>query len=121
MSGFVTTTDAIADPLAVSPTTYNALVGGLREQGLPDTAETYMRELDAGVRTDRPSQGDGVVCKQALDRLIKNPEWRQRMLSGDIRANNLMGTLSRIVAYSADDGLPAAENTVRQLAALGLR
>jgi hypothetical protein len=67
--------DAVSDPNAVNRATYNGLIEALREQGLPASAEQYVRDLDSGKRTDRPTQGDGAACRQALDRLMKNPEF----------------------------------------------
>src|SRR5262245_43858162 len=58
--------DGISDPHAVSRDTYAAMFDGLRAQGLPASAEQYMRDLDAGRRADRPTAGDGAACQQAL-------------------------------------------------------
>src|SRR5262249_17192296 len=117
----IETVDAVSDPSALSRAAYSALFDGLREQGLPDTAETYIRDLDAGRRTDRPSAGDGHACRQVLDRLTEDADWRQRYLSGDLAARKLAGTLSRIIAFAADDGKPITREVADTLSALGLR
>jgi hypothetical protein len=117
----IVTVDSITDPHALPPTAYNGLIDGLREQGLPDSAERYIRDLDSGARTDRPTQGDGFVCREVLDRLIKSADWRAAVLRGDPQANNLKNTLDRIIAYSADDGQPVSGTVRQRLAALGLR
>jgi hypothetical protein len=121
ISDIITTVNALEDQQAVSPVAYEGLIGGLRSQGLPDEAEQAIRDIDAGVRTDRPSQGDGAACRQVLDRLIKNPEWRQRVLAGDVRANNLKNALDRVIAYAGNDGQPASDWLRQKLSELGLR
>jgi hypothetical protein len=76
--GAIETVDAVSDTHAVSRAGYEKLIDGLRDAGLPETAETYIRALDRGERTDRPTEGDGVVCKMALDRLSKNQDWTKK-------------------------------------------
>jgi hypothetical protein len=117
----IETVDAVTDPHALPRAAYAGLIDGLREQGLPQGAEQYMRDIDAGRRTDRPTAGDGAACKQALDRLIADVGWRQRYESGDIGARNLAATLSRVIAYAAADDRPITAETDRALISLGLR
>jgi hypothetical protein len=113
--------DATTDPHALSRSAYNGLVDGLREQGLPEASEQYIRDLDSGRRTDRPSGGDGAACRQALDRLAADADWRQRYLGGDVAARNLFNGLTRVAAYAADDNRPISPAVQQQLEALGLR
>ena len=117
----IETVDSVTDPQALSRAAYNGLIDGLREGGLPASAETYMRDLDAGRRTERPTAGDGLACRQALDRLTSDADWRQRFMSGDIRAQNLFNILNRIVAYAADDNRPVMPGVHKWLTELGLR
>jgi hypothetical protein len=117
----IVTVDSVTDPHAVSPRVFNDAMDQLRALGLPDAAERYIIDLDRGVRVDRPTQGDKQAARQALDRLVKNPEWRQAVLSGDPRANDVKNALDRISAYASDDGLPITDGMVQQLRALGLR
>jgi hypothetical protein len=113
--------DGVSDPHAVSRANYAGMFDVLREQGLPASAEQYMRDLDAGRRTDRPTAGDGTACRAALDRLTRNSEWVSKWNAGDIGARNLHATLNRVIAYAADDGMPVTEAVERELALLGLR
>jgi hypothetical protein len=117
----IETVDAVSDPSALSRAAYAGLFDGLREQGLPAHSEQYMKDIDAGRRTDRPTAGDGIACRQALDRLIADADWRQRYMSGDIEANNLFNTLNRVIAYSAADDKPITPEVQSALADRGLR
>jgi hypothetical protein len=117
----IVTVDAVSDPNALSRTAYNGLIDGLRDHGLPDRAEGYIRDIDSGRRLDRPTAGDGLACRQILDRLTNDAEWRQRVLNGDIRANDVRNMLARIIAYAADDNKPITPETHQMLAGLGLR
>src|SRR5262245_46472327 len=72
----IETVDAVSDLHALPRAAYSGLIDGLREQGLPETAEQYMRDIDAGRRTDRPTAGDGLACQQALNRLTADAGWR---------------------------------------------
>src|SRR5262249_15203486 len=74
----IETVNSVDDPHALSREAYSGLIDGLRSHGLPDTAEQYIRDLDAGRRTDRPTAGDGLACRQALDRLTADAGWRER-------------------------------------------
>ena len=117
----VETVDGVTDPQALSRAAYTGLVDGLREGGLPQSAEQYMRALDFGQRVDRPTAGEGLACRQALDRLTADADWRQRFMSGDVKARNLFNTLNRIVAYAADDNRPVTPLVHEWLTELGLR
>jgi hypothetical protein len=117
----VETVDGVSDPQALSRAAYNGLIDGLRAGGLPASAEQYMRDLDAGRRIDRPTAGDGLACRQARARLIQDAEWRQRLLNGDVKANNLRNVLDRIIAYAADDSKPVMPGVHEWLTELGLR
>jgi hypothetical protein len=114
----IETVDAVTDPHALSSAAYSGLIDGLREQGLPEASEQYIRDLDSGRRTDRPSGGDGAACRQALDRLAADADWRQRYLAGDVAARNLFNGLTRVVAYAADDDKPISSDVRQQLEAL---
>src|SRR5262249_5152504 len=86
-----------------------------------ETAEQYMRDIDAGRRTDRPTAGDGLACQQALNRLTADAGWRELYLSGDIATHKLVNTLNRIIAYAAADDKPITPQVASALSALGVR
>jgi hypothetical protein len=113
--------DSVTDPQALSRAAYAGLIDGLREGGLPASAEQYLRELDDGRRTDRPTAGEGLACRQALDRLTANADFCRRLMSGDIGARNLFNTLNRVIAYAANDDKPIGPEIDRFLTELGLR
>jgi hypothetical protein len=117
----IETVDAVTDPHALSRAAYSGLFDALREQGLPAHSEQYMRDIDSGRRTDRPTAGDGIACRQALDRLIADADWRKRWSNGDIEVHNLFNTLNRVIAYAADDGKPITPEVQKALADHGLR
>jgi len=117
----IETVDAVSDPSALSSAAYNGLIDGLRGQGLPEASERYIRDLDSGRRTDRPSGADGIAARQALDRLTADAEWSGRHLNGDIGARNLFNALNRIVAFAADDHKPMSPEIDQLLVGLGLR
>ena len=117
----IETVDAVSDPHALSRAAYSGLFDGLREQGLPAHSEAYMRDIDSGRRTDRPTAGDGVACRQALDRLTSDADWRQRWSNGGIEERNLFNTLNRVIAYAADDNKPITLEVQDALASRGLR
>lgn len=117
----IETVDAVSDPSALSKAAYAGLVDALRAGGLPDDAEQYIRDLDSGKRTDRPTAGDGAAAQAALNRLTKDPAFGKRYLTGEIAATNLVNTLNRVIAYAADDGQPVSAPVAQRLAALGLR
>ena len=104
----------------MSRAAYNGLIEGLRANGLPDSAEKHIRELDAGIRTDLPTTGDGRACQQAKDRLMKDPEFARKVLSNDLQANAMLADLNRLIVYAADDGKPASEYVLKKLADRGL-
>jgi hypothetical protein len=114
----IETVDSVTDPHALPRAAYNGLIDGLRDGGLPDTAEQYIRELDQGIRDDRPTQGDGLVCKEMIDRLLKDPSFREKYLAGEIGAVNTLNALNRIVSYAADDGRPLSAEVAAQLASI---
>jgi hypothetical protein len=117
----IETVDSATDPQALSRAAYAGLIDGLREGGLPAGAETYMRDLDAGRRWDRPTAGEKLACQQALDRLTGDTEWCRRFIGGDVKARNLFNMLNRVIAYAADDNKPIQPWVHQWLTELGLR
>ncbi len=117
----IETVDAVSDPSALSRAAYDTMIDGLREQGLPESGEQYIRDLDTGKRTDRPTAGDAAACRQALDRLTKDGDFARKVLAGDPAANALRSKLGNVVALAADDGKPISPEVVKTLEALGLR
>ena len=98
---------------------YDGLLEGLREQGMPESGEKYVRDLDSGVRADRPTAGDGAACKLALDRLTRDPEWARKVLANDPAANALRTRLGATIALAGDDGKPVTPEVAKWLAGLG--
>jgi hypothetical protein len=87
-----------------------------------DSAESYLRELDSGARSDRPSAGDGSACREALGRLMKDAEWTRKVMSGDPAANALRLKLNSFIALANEhDGQPASPEVIQALIKLGLR
>jgi hypothetical protein len=117
----IETVDAISDPSALSRAAYDTMIDGLREQGLPESGEQYIRDLDTGKRTDRPTAGDAAACRQALDRLTKDADFARKVLASDPTANALRTKLGNVVALAADDGKPISTEVAKTLEALGLR
>jgi hypothetical protein len=117
----IETVDAISDPSALSRAAYDTMLDGLREQGMPESAEQYIRDLDSGKRTDRPTAGDAAACRQALDRLTKDADFARKVLASDPTANALRTKLGNVVALAADDGKPISTEVAKTLEALGLR
>jgi hypothetical protein len=110
--------DGVTDPSALPRAARASLMDGLREQGLPPSAELYMNQIDSGEQTVRPTEGDGAACRQALERLMRDPAWCKKVLDGDLQANNTMTALNRVIAYAADDGHPITAEVEQQLAKL---
>ena len=117
----IETVDAISDPAALSRGAYNSLMEGLREQGLPESGEQYLREPGHRKAHRWPTAGDGVACRQALDRLTKDADFARKALAGDATANALRTKLGNVVALAADDGKPISPEVAKTLEALGLR
>jgi hypothetical protein len=111
--------DSISDPNAMTRERYDGLLEGLREQGMPESGEKYVRDLDSGVCTDRPTAGDGAACKQALDRLTRDPEWARKVLANDPAANTLRTKLGNVIALAGDDDKPVTPELAKWLAGLG--
>jgi hypothetical protein len=114
--------NAVDNPSALRRSHYEGLMEGLRDQGLPEKAEQYIRDFDAGRETFQPSEGDGVAFKKAFDRLMKDPAVQRKYLEGVIdedtnKANNLL----RVVALAAPDGQPVSAEGIEILTRLGLR
>lgn len=109
----------ISDPNRMPKERYDGLLEGLREQGMPESGEKYVRDLDSGVRADRPTAGDGAACKLALDRLTRDPEWARKVLANDPAANALRTRLGATIALAGDDGKPVTPEVAKWLAGLG--
>jgi hypothetical protein len=120
--GLIEVVDGITNPSALSRAAYSALMDGLRDQGLPDRAETFLRASDAGLTDYTPTQGDGIAFKQALDRLLRDPAVRQKYLDGDIEVTAKVNNMNRVVALASQvDGQPVTAEAVQFLEKLGLR
>jgi hypothetical protein len=117
------TVDAVSNPSALSRAAYSALMDGLRDQGLPDRAETFIRASDAGLTDYTPTQGDGIAFQRALDRYLKDPVKQKQYLDGsNIEVTATVNNLSRVVALASQvDGRPVTDEAVQFLTKLGLR
>jgi hypothetical protein len=111
--------DSISDPNAMTRDRYDGLLEGLRESGMPESGEKYVRDLDAGTRTDRPTAGDGAAAQAAVNRLTKDPEWAKKVLAGDMAANALRTRLGNVIALAGDDGKAVTPEVSKWLAGLG--
>jgi hypothetical protein len=112
----IETVSSLEDSYALPREGYAALFDGLRANGLPPDAEAYMRDLDAGRTTHRPTAGDGLAAQAALNRLTKDPAFGKRYLDGELEATNVVNVLNRIIAYSANDGKPVTDAVQKRLA-----
>jgi hypothetical protein len=120
--GLVEVVDGITNPSALSRAAYAALMDGLREQGLPDRAETFLRASDAGLTDYVPTQGDGIAFKNAVTRYLKDPVVQKKYLDGDIEVTAKVNNMNRVVALASQvDGRPVTDEAVKFLEKLGLR
>ena len=116
------TVDAVSNPSALRYSHYEGLLDGLRENNnLPDITEQYIRDVDAGLRSDAPTEGDGLVFKEAKERLLRDPAVRAKYLAGDIATVTQINNMNRVVALAAQDGQPASDQAITILTRLGLR
>ena len=100
---------------------YEGLLDGLRENNnLPAITEQYIRDVDAGLRSDAPSEGDGLLFKEAKERWLRDPAVRARYLAGDLATVRQLNNMNRVVALAAEDGQPASEQAFKILKDLGL-
>jgi hypothetical protein len=119
--GLIEVVNAVDNPSALRRRDYEGLLDGLREQGMNEKAEAFIRASDAGLTDYLPSQGDGIAFKRALDRLLKDPAVGQRYLAGDIATVNQINNMNRVIALAAPDGQPVSNEGVEILTKLGLR
>ena len=119
----IETVDAISgDPNTLRRSHYEGLMDGLRESGMNDIAEDYVRQLDAGNPNYlRGTEGDKAAFRQALDRLMKSPEMRTKYLAGDVKLTNVVNGMLRVIALADDDGRPLSDEGKEILTRLGLR
>ena len=120
--GLIEVVNGVDNPSALRRRDYEGLMDGLREQGMNDKAEAFLRASDAGLTDYTPTQGDGIAFKQALDRLLKDPAVRQKYLDGDIEVTAKVNNMNRVVALASQvDGQPVTAEAVQFLEKLGLR
>ena len=116
----IETVDAISgDPNTIRRSHYEGLIGELRQGGMNEIAEQYLRDLDSGVRTDRGTEGDGLAFRAYRDRLMRSPELREKYLNGSSpKLTKLMNALNRVIALAAADGRPISAEGRELLAEL---
>jgi hypothetical protein len=119
-TGHVETTDSVSDPNAVTRREYAGLIDVMRDQGMPDRLEAWLGEIEAG-RGEVPSEGDGVVAHKVWNQLIKNPEYRAKVLNSDPQALQTKMLLSTLKAFAARDGKPISPVIADWLQRHGLR
>jgi hypothetical protein len=119
LSFAIETVDAVSNPGALPKAHVEGFYDVFRDFDLPPEAEAHMRAIDSG-STDRPTAGDREAYQRALDRLMKNDEFRSSLLAGDHTAKETLGALCRVIAYAADDGKPASPEFLQSLRAHGL-
>ena len=107
----IETVDAVSgDPNTLRRSHYEGLIDGLREGGMNETAENYLRDLDSGARSDTGTEGDGIAFKAFRDRLMRSPELREKYLNGSSpKLTSLMNALNRVIALAAQDGRPLSQ------------
>jgi hypothetical protein len=71
---------------------------------LPDETIAYIDRIDAGENVPRPTEGDAILAKRAMDRLARNPEWAKAINEGRPAETRLLKQLCRIRALSQADG-----------------
>jgi hypothetical protein len=91
--------DGVTDPSALPRRVYDGLIEAL---GLPEAAEKYVRDIDAGRRTDRPTAAEGVAAKEQLTALIGEAAWRQKFDAGNLEARNQFNALNLAISYAVD-------------------
>ena len=115
------TVDAVSNPSALRYSQYEAALDGMRENNnLPAITEQYIRDIDAGLRSDAPTEGDGLVFKEAKERWLRDPAVRARYLAGDFATVRQVNNMNRVVALAAQDGQPASDQAKEILTKLGL-
>jgi hypothetical protein len=116
------TVDAVSNPSALRRSDYETALDGLRENNnLPAITEQYLRDVDAGLRSDAPTEGDGLVFKEAKERWLRDPAVRAKYLAGDTATVRQLNNMNRVVALAAQDGQPASDLAIKILTDLGLR
>ena len=116
------TVDAVSNPSALRYSDREAAFDGMRENNnLPAITEQYLRDVDAGLRSDAPTEGDGLVFKEAKERWLRDPAVRAKYLAGDFATVRQFNNMTRVVALAAQDGQPASDEAITILTKLGLR
>ena len=115
----IETVNAIDDPSALRRSDYETALDGLREGGMNEISEQYIRDLDSGARTDTGTEGDKLAFKTFRDRLMRSSDLREKYLNGSSpKLTALMNALNRVIALSADDGRPLSAEGRELLAEL---
>ena len=104
----IETVDAVSgDPNTLRRSHYEAAFDGLREGGMNQIKEDFLRRLDRGEAAIDWTQGDGLMAKQRADRLMQSPELRAKYLSkSNPRLTALLNNLWGIYALAPKDGRP---------------
>ena len=69
---------------------------------------------------DAPSEGDGLLFKEAKERWLRDPAVRATYLAGDTATVRQLNNMNRVVALAAQDGQPASDQAKEILTGLGL-
>ena len=100
---------------------YEGMLDGLREtNNLPHVTEQYIRDVDAGLRTEGIAEGDGLLFKEAKERWLRDPAVRAKYLAGDFATVRQFNNMTRVHALAEQDGQPATEQAITILKGLGL-
>jgi hypothetical protein len=119
--GLIEVVNAVDNPSALRRRDYETAIDGLRDQGLNERAENFIRASDRGLTDYLPTEGDGRAFKIAFDRLMKDPAVQKKYLDGDVEVTNKANAMLRVVALAAPDGQPVTDEAVQFLEKLGLR
>ena len=113
--------DGVTSVSTLRRSDYETALDGLRENlNLPAITEQYIRDVDAGLRSDAPTEGDGLVFLEAKKRWLKDPAVAAKYLAGDTATVRQLNNMNRVVALAEQDGQPATEQAITILKGLGL-
>jgi hypothetical protein len=120
--------DAVSNPSALRKSHYDGMLDAMRENNnLPAATEEFIRAVDRHMATGNyendlmPTEGDGLVFKEAKERWLRDPGVRARILAGDFATVKQFNGMVRVIALATQDGQPATDEAVKILTKLGLR
>lgn len=117
----IETVDSITDPHAVPRRVYDGLMDGLAERGMNADQEILFRQIDSGKAIANVTEGDATAARQALNKLMRNPELHALRLSGaSTEYDATIFALQWAISQNPKDGRPMTQETRERLRELGL-